>query len=164
MGRLRVISDKILMQINFTKDPVEILEWFIEPDDFKYLNKKKVGAGPMYKIWISSYNENSPHLYHVKITVEMVTKINHGIYSFRAITSTLFKDVPIDYNVDPTPEFIFLFVEIAGLDFYKVFQEKSVNTLEQAIQVFPPNLAESRQAIQKSIDHWNFELRKLPLN
>jgi len=150
-------------KVEFKNIKNEELEWFIEPDPMKFLNVPQLQSGLIYGIDISAYNPNNPGKYELNITVEKFNKVEHGVYSFKSKTLSVF-EIPIPYESEPTPALLFEFIRMAAFYFYKLFEEKKVNTREASTQLSVPLFEELKDQIQRYIDHWMNNVRQLPLN
>jgi hypothetical protein len=150
-------------KVEFKNIKNEELEWFVEPDPMKFINIPQGQSNLIYGIDISEYKPDKPGKYDLNITVEKFNKVEHGVYSFRAKTLSVF-EIPIPYESEPTPALLFEFVCMAAYYFYKHFEERKVNTREFATQLDAPRFEDLKDQIQRYIDHWVLNVRQLPLN
>jgi hypothetical protein len=150
------------MELQYEILPLEIKEWFQEPNHLKFLNVPQTDNGLDYGLNITPYDHKQPDFYTFEIIMEKrvgsVTEVN-----FKAVAIGRFK-VKLIKSIIPEPKLYFLFLETATKILWNEMVDRTKNTVHQFHRVALPVFAELEPQLQKYIDHWDKNVRHTVLN
>lgn len=142
--------------------PLEIKEWFQEPNRLKFINIPQTDNGLDYSLFISPYNHKEPDLYTFEVVMEKrvgsITDVN-----FKSIAIGRFK-IKLAKSIIPEPKLYFLFIETATKQFVNEFVDRTKDTLHQFHRIPIPVFEELKGQLQTYLDNWDKNIRHSALN
>ena len=143
--------------------PLEVVRWFQEPNDHKFLGILQTQRGLTYGLHISTYNIKEPDVYYFEVMILKVTDTATGEKSFDAETRSKFK-ITLAKNIIPEVKLYFTFIEVATKQFVNEFNERTKNTRFYFDRIAVPQIEQMRVQIQQYLDMWDKDLRHVALN
>lgn len=151
------------MELKYEILPLEVKEWFQEPDHLKFLNIQQTDNGLQYGLQISSYNHQESDFYIFDVMMEKVVKTVTNLVNLKAVAVARFK-IKLEKNIIPEPKLYFLFIETGTKQFVNEYYERTRETIHYARRIPIPVFDELKDQIQTYIDNWDKNVRFAALN
>jgi len=142
--------------------PLEIKEWFQEPNPLKFINITQTDNGLQYGLAISSYNHKEPDVYTFEVMMEKRVGSETDV-NFKVIAVGRFK-TKLAKSIIPEPKLYFLFLDIATKQLWNEMVDRTKDTSHQFHRIAVPVFADFEAQLQTYIDNWDKNIRHIALN